>query len=119
MSFERQKARERRHRRVRKKIFGTAQRPRFCVYKSLKHLSVQIIDDAKGATLLGLSTNSSDLRSQGKRGNVDGAKALGKLVAERAKAKNIENVVFDRGGYIYHGCIRALAEAAREEGIKF
>jgi large subunit ribosomal protein L18 len=119
MFMKRQEARKRRHIRIRKKMFGTAERPRFCVYKSHNHLMVQIVDDVKGETLLGLSTNSSELRSQIKRGNVSGAKVLGKLVAEQAKAKKIENVVFDRGGYIYHGRVRALAEAAREAGLKF
>lgn len=119
MLINRQKARMKRHNRIRKKVFGTAERPRFCVYKSLNHIEVQLIDDVLGQTLLGISTNSPELRNKVKRGNVGGAKALGKLVALKAGVKKIENVVFDRGGYIYHGRIRAVAEAAREAGLKF
>lgn len=114
----REAARKRRHKSIRKKIFGTAERPRLCVNKSLNHLVVQIVDDVKGHTLVGVSTSSPELRSQTKRGNKNGAKLLGKLVAEKAKAKKIEKVVFDRGGHIYHGRVRAVAEAAREAGLQ-
>ena len=112
-------ARKRRHNRVRKKIFGTDQRPRFCVSKSLNHLAVQLIDDVKGRSIVGLSTSSPELRGQVKRGNVEGAKVLGQHIAAMAKASKIESVVFDRGGSIYHGRIKALADAAREAGLKF
>lgn len=119
MAYQRDKARKRRHRRLRKKITGTAERPRLCVTKSLKHISAQIINDQTGQTILGLATYSKELKGQVKMGNREGAKILGRLIAEKAKQKNIESVVFDRGGYIFHGRIRELAEAAREGGLKF
>ena len=119
MAYEREKARKRRHRRIRKKIMGTAERPRLCVTKSLKHISAQIINDQTGQTLLGLATYSKEVKNQAKAGNREGAKILGRMIAEKAKQKKIESVVFDRGGYIFHGCIRELAEAAREGGLKF
>ena len=119
MSFNRQNARKRRHRRIRKKLSGTAERPRLCVRKSLNHLTAQIIDDVNGRTLVGLSTHSTELRKQVKSGNVEGAKVLGKIVAEKAKANKIDSVIFDRGGHLYHGRIQALAEAVREAGLQF
>lgn len=119
MSFGREDARKRRHKRIRKQITGTTERPRLCVRKSLKHMSVQLIDDTKGQTLLGLSTYSPKLSGEVKRGNKEGAKELGKLVAAAAKAQKIESVVFDRGGHLYHGRVRALAESLRESGLKF
>jgi large subunit ribosomal protein L18 len=107
------------HERIRKKILGTSQRPRLNVYRSLNHIYVQVIDDLNGETLV--SANSAE-GSTGERrtgGNVAAAKAVGKNVAERAKAKGITKVVFDRGGYIYHGRVKALADAAREAGLQF
>jgi large subunit ribosomal protein L18 len=107
------------HERIRKKIEGTAQRPRLNVYRSLNHVYVQVIDDLKGATIV--SANSAEGKKGERKtgGNVASAKEVGKAIAERAKAKGIKQVVFDRGGYIYHGRIKALAEAAREAGLEF
>jgi large subunit ribosomal protein L18 len=108
------------HERIRKKILGTSERPRLNVYRSLNHIYVQVIDDLKGATLV--SAHSAEGGEKGQRrtgGNVAAAKAVGKMIAERAKAKGIDKVVFDRGGYIYHGRVKALADAAREAGLKF
>ncbi len=119
MLVNRMQAKIRRHRRIRKKIRGTSACPRLCVTKSALHLTVQIIDDEAGKTLLGLSTHSPQLRSKVKRGNREGAKVLGALMAEKAKALKIEKVTFDRGGSLYHGRIREFAEAAREAGLKF
>ena len=108
--------RERRKRSIRIKIEGSSQRPRLTVYKSLKYVSAQIIDDSKGVTLVSASSQEKDLKS-GK--NVDIAKEIGKVLATRAKEKNISEVVFDRNGYIYHGKIKSLADGAREAGLKF
>jgi len=107
------------HERIRKKILGTSERPRLNVYRSLNHIYVQVIDDLHGATLV--SANSAEGKKGEKRtgGNVAAAKAVGKAIAERAKAKGITKVVFDRGGYIYHGRLKALADAAREAGLQF
>jgi len=113
-------ARQRRHERIRKKISGTVARPRLCVYKSNKHIYAQIIDDTKGMTLVSACTIDKEVKSTLKPGcNITNAKQIGKLVAKRAIVKGIDTVVFDRGGYIYHGRIKALADAAREEGLKF
>ena len=106
---------ERRRRRVRGKLTGTAERPRLRGHRSLNHIYAQIIDDNSGATLV--SASSVDLKITG--GNVNAAKEVGKTVAERAKEKSIENVRFDRGGRLYHGRVKALADAAREAGLKF
>jgi large subunit ribosomal protein L18 len=106
------------HKRIRKKVEGTAERPRLCVYRSLNHIYAQIVDDTKGATLCAASTVEKDLKEK-KGGNIDSAKVVGKLIAERARSKGIETVVFDRGGYLYHGRVKSLAEAAREAGLKF
>jgi large subunit ribosomal protein L18 len=114
----RREARLRRHRRVRKKVLGTAARPRLAVFRSNKHISAQIIDDVSGRTLASASTVEASLRDAA-TGNVDGAKKVGQLVAERAKAAGIDAVVFDRGGYLYHGRVAALADAAREAGLEF
>ena len=111
------KARQARHKRVRGKIHGTAECPRLNVYRSLKHIYAQLIDDDKGVTLAAASTNEKDFAEYG--GNIDAAKKVGKLLAERAIAKNIDKCVFDRGGYIYHGRVQGLAEGAREGGLKF
>jgi large subunit ribosomal protein L18 len=108
--------RQRVHDRIRAKISGTAERPRLNVYRSLNHIYVQVIDDARGDTLVSASTVQAKLKSGG---NVAAAKEVGKLVAERAQEKGIKKVVFDRGGYLYHGRIKALADAARESGLEF
>ncbi len=113
-------ARIRRHKRIRKKVFGLSERPRLSVYKSLNHIYAQIIDDYKGNTLVSASSLDKDLTShKGHRGNVSMAKKVGELVAKRATNKGIKKVVFDRSGYLYHGRIKALAEAAREAGLEF
>jgi len=109
--------RKRRHKRVRGKITGTSERPRLNVFRSEKHIYAQIIDDDSGVTLCSASSVEKDFDGSGS--NKEGAKKVGKQVAERAAQKGIENVVFDRGGYIYHGRVKELAEAAREGGLKF
>lgn len=112
--------RKRKHARVRSKISGTGERPRLCVFRSLAQIYAQVIDDTTGQTLASASTLDKEIREQGiANGNKQGAAAVGKLVAARALDKGITNVVFDRGGYIYHGRVAALAEAAREAGLKF
>ncbi len=111
------KARVQRHKRVRGKVSGTATCPRLCVYRSTNNIYAQIIDDVNGVTLV--SASSLDKSIEGNGGNKEVAKAVGKLVAERAKEKNIECVVFDRGGNIYHGRVKELAEGARESGLNF
>ena len=115
----RRTGRIRRHRRVRKKIHGTAARPRLAVFRSNRHLSVQVIDDDAGTTLVAASTLEADQRSAGSGGSVDAATRVGQLIAERTKAAGIEQVVFDRGGFAYHGRIAAVASAAREAGLEF
>ncbi len=110
-------ARIKRHQRVRKNISGTAERPRLNVFRSLNHIYAQIIDDTKGVTLV--SASSMDKGFEGKGANIDAAKAVGKAVAEKALAAGIKTVVFDRGGYVYHGRVAALAEGAREGGLEF
>ncbi len=110
-------ARIKRHQRVRKNISGTAERPRLNVFRSLNHIYAQVIDDTKGVTLV--SASSMDKGFEGKGGNIEGAKAVGKAVAEKALAAGIKAVVFDRGGYVYHGRVAALAEGAREGGLEF
>jgi large subunit ribosomal protein L18 len=108
-----------RHRRVRKKIHGTAARPRLAVYRTNKHLSVQVIDDDAGRTLAAASTTEGALKGEGNGSSVAAATRVGTLIAERAKAAGIDQVVFDRGGYLYHGRIAAVAAAAREAGLEF
>jgi ribosomal protein L18 len=115
----RRSGRIRRHRRVRKKIHGTAARPRLAVFRSNKHLSVQVIDDDAGTTLAAASTNEADLRGAGSGSSVEAATRVGQLIAERAKAAGVDQVVFDRGGFAYHGRIAAVASAAREAGLEF
>lgn len=110
-------ARMKRHQRVRKNISGTAERPRLSVYRSLNHIYAQIIDDTKGTTLVSASSLDKDFEGYG--GNIDGAKLVGNLVAKKALDKGIKAVVFDRGGYIYHGRVAALADGAREGGLEF
>lgn len=119
MSQQRREYRLRRHNRVRKKIHGTAERPRLALYRSNKHLMLQVIDDDRGVTLASASTNEASVRGQGSGATVEAAKRLGALVAERAKAAGIDKVVFDRGGYLYHGRVAAVADAAREAGLEF
>jgi large subunit ribosomal protein L18 len=118
--FNRELARKRRHLRLRKKISGTAQRPRLSVYRSLRHIHAQIIDDTTGHTLVAASSAEPELQAKlANGGNKEAAKQVGLLIAQRAKEKAITKVVFDRGGYIYHGRIAALAEGAREGGLEF
>jgi large subunit ribosomal protein L18 len=107
------------HERIRKKMAGTAERPRLNVYRSLNHIYVQVIDDLNGKTLVSASTAEGKKERSRTGGNVASAKALGKIIAERAQAKGVIKVVFDRGGYIYHGRVKALADAAREAGLQF
>ena len=112
--------RQRIHRRVRQKVSGTPERPRLAVYRSLNHIYAQVIDDGTGKTLVSASSIDKETRNQTKGGgNVATAKLIGKVIAERAKAAGISQVVFDRGGYKYHGRVEALANAAREAGLKF
>lgn len=106
-----------RHRRVRAHLSGTAERPRLDVFRSAQNIYAQVIDDVSGTTLCAAGSNEKDFSDFG--GNCEAAKKVGALIAERAKAKGIEEVVFDRGGYLYHGRVKALADAARESGLKF
>jgi large subunit ribosomal protein L18 len=117
MKGSRQDARTRRHTRVRKRVRGTAERPRLAVYRSNRYIYAQVIDDVEGRTLAAASSQESDLRANTL--NADTATKVGALVASRAKDAGIEAVVFDRGGFKYHGQIKALADAAREEGLEF
>ncbi len=114
---DRKTERERRHKRVRTKISGTAECPRLCVFRSNSNLYVQVIDDEKQVTLVSASTLDKDVKT--KKSNKEAAKELGTLIAKKALANKIDTVVFDRGGYIYHGVVKELAEAAREGGLKF
>lgn len=111
------KARQKRHTRVRGKISGTAACPRLNVYRSLSNIYVQLIDDVAGVTIASASTVEKDFTQYG--GNMEAAKAVGKTLADRAKAKGVEECVFDRGGYVYHGRVAAVADGAREGGLKF
>jgi len=104
------------HSRIRRKVKGSTERPRLAIYRSLKHISAQVIDDRVGQTLVSASSTEKDLRS-GSGGNLDAARRIGQAIAERALAKGIEQVVFDRGGYLYHGRIKALTDAARAAGL--
>ena len=119
-TMEKKRALERRQHRVRQRVFGTPTRPRLNVFRSKSHIYAQLIDDKKGHTLVAASTLDAALRKVLKSSaTIDAAKAVGKLLAERAKAARVEAVVFDRGGRLYHGRIKALAEASREGGLKF
>ena len=109
----------RRHARIRKKVSGTAERPRFCVSITANHIYCQFIDDVAGRTLAAVSTLSEAFKSQNGKPNMAGAALLGKLAAESAKAVNVGEVVFDRSGFKFHGRIKAIADAARENGLKF
>ncbi len=115
--IEKKEIRNRIHQRIRRKLRGTAERPRLAVFRSVAHIYAQVIDDTAGTTLV--SASSVDKAGKANGGNVAAAKTIGKLVAERAKEKGIGKVVFDRGGYIYHGRVKALAEAARAAGLEF
>ena len=117
MAVSRQTSRQRRHRRVRKHLAGTETRPRLAVYRSNRYIYAQVIDDGSGRTVAAASSQEKDLRT--KTLSADTATEVGKLVAERAKEAGISTVVFDRGGYKYHGRIKALADAAREAGLEF
>jgi large subunit ribosomal protein L18 len=116
---DKQTARLRRHFRVRKKVAGTAERPRLAVFRSNKHISAQVIDDRNGRTLAAASTVESALRATGATGNKTAAAAVGRLLAERARSAGVTSVVFDRGGFQYHGRVAAVADAAREAGLEF
>src|SRR5579862_9327714 len=107
------------HTRIRRRVKGTPERPRLAVFRSVKHIYAQVIDDTKGQTVVAASSNEKSSGKTASGGNVAGAKSIGKLVAERAKEKGIKAVVFDRGGYLYHGRVKALAEAARAAGLEF
>jgi len=111
-------ARRRRHARVRRKVIGTPERPRLAVFRSNKHISAQVIDDTAGRTVAAASTMEADLRT-GATGNKTAAATVGRLVAERARAAGVSRVVFDRGGFIYHGRVAAVADGAREAGLEF
>jgi len=113
----RNQIRTRIHKRIRSRVAGSAERPRLAIFRSLNHIYAQVIDDQQGHTVVAAASTEKDLR--GKGGNVEGAKLIGKKVAERAKEKGISKVVFDRGGYLYHGRVKALADAAREAGLEF
>lgn len=115
--FDSSEARQKRHARVRKKISGTPEVPRLCVFRSAKHIYAQIIDDVNGVTLASASSMVKGFDANG--GNIEGAKKVGELVAKAAADKGITDVVFDRGGYLYHGRVQALAESARENGLNF
>lgn len=115
--LNRKKVRQRVHRRIRKKVNGTSERPRMAVHCSNKNLYVQVIDDVAGKTICAASTLDKELENAG--ANKEAAERVGKLIAERAQAANVSTVVFDRGGHLFHGKIRTLADAAREAGMKF
>jgi large subunit ribosomal protein L18 len=120
MAINRKTVRDRIHKRIRKKVTGTAARPRLCVHFSGKHVYAQVVDDDAGETLIAAATTEKAVLGKNKSAsNRAGAEVVGKTLAERAKAKKIDNVVFDRGGFIYHGKVKALADAAREGGLKF
>lgn len=114
----RNEARKARHARIRNKVSGTSELPRLCVFRSLKNISVQIIDDEKGVTLVSASSLDKDLNIKN-GGNIEASKLVGALVAKKAKKAKIKKVVFDRGGYLYHGRVKALADAVRENGLEF
>jgi len=117
---QRRAGRMKRHRRVRARISGVATRPRLCVFRSLRHISAQVIDDGSGRTVVAASSSEGDIRKSLKStASVEAAEAVGKLVAERARSAGVSAVVFDRGGYLYHGRVKALADAARGAGLEF
>jgi len=112
-------ARQRRQRRVRRKVVGSAERPRLCVFRSARHIYVQAIDDASGATIATASTLDKDYKSPEKKGKIAQAAAVGELIAKRLQAKKLKQVIFDRNGFLYHGRVKAVAEAARKAGLDF
>ena len=117
---DRRTSRDIRHRRLRRHLQGTGERPRLAVFRSLNHIYAQLIDDATGRTIAAADSRSAEFRTQHRTGgNVAAAKAVGALLAERARASGIERVVFDRGGYVYHGRVEAVAQGAREKGLQF
>ncbi|HEX4955774.1 MAG TPA: 50S ribosomal protein L18 [Thermoanaerobaculia bacterium] len=119
--MEKRERRHRAHQRIRTRVRGTAERPRLAVFKSLLHIYAQIIDDDRGTTLVAASTLDAEVKAKlaGNTGNREAARAVGEVVALRAKAKGIEQVVFDRGGYVYHGKVKEIAESARKQGLDF
>ncbi|MBM7865875.1 50S ribosomal protein L18 [Heliobacterium gestii] len=118
--LDRDAARLKKHMRIRKRVQGTEERPRLCVFRSLNHIYAQVVNDVTGRTLVAASSLDGDFKAANvSGGNIEGAKKVGELVAKKALEQGIEKVVFDRGGYIYHGRIAALAEAAREAGLQF
>jgi large subunit ribosomal protein L18 len=119
MATNRKATRQRIHRRIRKKVSGTAERPRLAVHFSARHVYAQVIDDDAGKTLAAVSTLQKDLAGKKAAANRESAERVGQAIAEKLLAKKVENVVFDRGGYIFHGKVKALADAAREGGLKF
>jgi large subunit ribosomal protein L18 len=119
ISKQRLESRLRRHHRVRKKIVGTPERPRLAVFRSNRHLVLQVIDDEAGRTLAAASTVEGEQRQAGSTGSIDAATRVGRLVGERARAAGVTKVVFDRGGFLFHGRIKAAADAAREAGLEF
>ncbi|RJR17094.1 MAG: 50S ribosomal protein L18 [Nitrospiraceae bacterium] len=120
LSLSKEEARKARHTRVRKKVTGSSEKPRLNVFRSVKHIYVQVIDDYSGKTIAAASSLDKELKGKIKTGgNIEAAKTVGQLVARRAVDKGIKNIVFDRGGYLYHGRIKALADAAREGGLEF
>lgn len=120
MALSKEQSRIKRHQRIRKRLQGTGERPRLSVYKSLNHIYAQLIDDASGKTILSASTLEKEIRTDLKHGgNLEAAKKVGASLAQKAIGKKITTVVFDRAGYRYHGCVKALADAAREQGLKF
>ena len=116
-NLDKKEIRTRIHKRIRRKLAGTTERPRLAIFRSVAHIYAQVIDDSKGVTLV--SASSVDKKAKTNGGNVAAAKAIGKLVGERAKEKGVKQVVFDRGGYAYHGRVKALADAARAAGLEF
>ena len=120
IKLDRKKIRQKKHQRIRQRIRGTAENPRLAVYRSLKHIYAQLIDDNAGVTLVSASTTEAPLKNDlTYGGNVDAAKQVGQLLAQKASEKGIKSVVFDRGGNIYHGRVKAVAEGAREAGLEF
>lgn len=120
MALSKEQSRIKRHQRIRKRLQGTGEKPRLSVYKSLNHIYAQLIDDTAGKTLLSASTLEKEIRTALKHGgNLEAAKKVGASLAQKALGKKITTVVFDRAGYRYHGCVKALADAAREQGLKF
>lgn len=120
MALSKEQSRIKRHQRIRKRLQGTGEKPRLSVYKSLNHIYAQLIDDTAGKTLLSASTLEKEIRTALKHGgNLEAAKKVGAILAQKAIGKKITTVVFDRAGYRYHGCVKALADAAREQGLKF